>query len=47
MFEVLRYQTEDGRVPFSEWLASIQDKAIQARIRVRLRRLETGLFGDC
>jgi putative addiction module killer protein len=47
MFEVLRYQTEDGRVPFAEWLASVQDKVIQARIRVRLRRLEAGLFGDC
>jgi len=47
MFEVLRYQTEGGRVPFSDWLASIQDKAIEAKIRVRLRRLEAGLFGDC
>lgn len=47
MFEVLRYQTEDGRQPFTEWLATIEDKALQAKIRVRLRRLEAGLFGDC
>jgi putative addiction module killer protein len=47
MFEVLRYQAEDGRQPFTEWLESIQDKATQARLRVRLRRLEAGLFGDC
>ena len=47
MFDLLRYQTEDGRQPFTEWLESIQDKATQARVRVRLRRLEAGLFGDC
>ena len=44
---MLRYQTEDGRQPFTEWLESIEDKATQARLRVRLRRLEAGLFGDC
>jgi putative addiction module killer protein len=47
VFEVLRYQTEDGREPFTEWLRSIQDKQAQAKVRVRLRRLEAGLFGDC
>ena len=47
MFEVLRYQTENGTQPFTEWLESIQDKATQARLRVRLRRLEAGLIGDC
>ena len=47
MFEVLRYQAEDGREPFTEWLVSIRDKQAQARVRVRLRRLEAGLFGDC
>lgn len=44
MFEVLRYQAEDGRQPFTEWLESIRDKAAQARLRVRLRRLEAGLL---
>jgi len=47
MFEILRYQAEDGHQPFTEWLESIHDKATQARIRIRLRRLEAGLFGDC
>ena len=47
MFEVLRYQAEDGTQPFTQWLESIQEKATQARLRVRLRRLEAGLFGDC
>jgi putative addiction module killer protein len=43
VLEVFRYQGEDGR----EWLGSIRDKQAQARVRVRLRRLEAGLFGDC
>ena len=47
MFEVFRYQAEDGAQPFTEWLESIRDKATQARLRVRLRRLEAGLLGDC
>ncbi|MBK6982950.1 MAG: type II toxin-antitoxin system RelE/ParE family toxin [Betaproteobacteria bacterium] len=47
MLELLRYQAEDGRVPFTEWLQSIADKRAQAQLRVRLRRLEAGLFGDC
>jgi putative addiction module killer protein len=45
--ELLRYQAEDGRVPFTEWLQSIHDKQALAKVRVRLRRLEAGLFGDC
>ena len=44
MFEVVRYHAEDGSQPFTEWLNSIDDKRSQARIRVRLRRLEAGLF---
>lgn len=47
MIEVLRYQTKDRKVPISEWLESSKDKKVQAKIRVRLRRLETGNFGDC
>ena len=34
-------------MPFTEWLRSIQDKQVQAKVRVRLRRLEAGLLGDC
>ena len=30
----------------TEWLAAIRDKAAQARIRMRVRRLESGNFGD-
>ena len=46
MAELFRYQRVDGREPFTEWLTALRDKAVQARIRVRLRRLETDNFGD-
>lgn len=47
MIEVFRYVTESGREPVTEWLQSLQDKRAQAKIRVRLKRLEAGMFGDC
>lgn len=43
---LLRYQKRDGTVPFTDWLIGIRDKAIQARIRIRLNRLEAGNLGD-
>lgn len=46
MFEVLRYQTQDESVPFTEWLQSLRGKRAQAKVRVRLKRLEAGIFGD-
>ncbi|BBO22130.1 hypothetical protein MASR1M97_23920 [Candidatus Desulfobacillus denitrificans] len=46
MFELLRYQCEDGREPFSDWLNTLRDKVAQARIRVRLRQVQSGNFGD-
>lgn len=47
MIEILRYQREDGREPFTEWLNAVRDKVAQARIRIRLRQLQAGNFGDC
>jgi len=47
VIDVFRYQSPDGREPVSEWLQSLRDKQAQARIRLRIRRLEAGLFGDC
>jgi putative addiction module killer protein len=47
MIELLRYQRNDGREPFSEWLNSLRDKVAQARIRVRLRQVQAGNLGDC
>lgn len=41
------YVTEDGRAPFSEWLASLRDIKTRAKIRVRLDRVSLGNLGDC
>ncbi len=45
--EPFRYRREDGREPFTDWLDGLRDRAVEARIRVRLRRVEAGNFGDC
>lgn len=47
MIEIFRYQTEDGKEPLTEWLQSLRDKQAQAKFRMRLKRLESGNFGDC
>jgi putative component of toxin-antitoxin plasmid stabilization module len=40
--ELLRYQREDGREPFTEWSDAVRDRTAQACIRVRLRQVEAG-----
>ena len=45
--ELQVYVTEDGRVPFSDWLASLRDLKARAKIRVRLDRVGLGNLGDC
>jgi putative addiction module killer protein len=47
MIEVFRYQTVDGKEPLTAWLQSLQDRQAQAKVRIRLKRLEAGMFGDC
>lgn len=44
MIEVFRYQTEDGHEPVTDWLNSLRDKSLQARLRLRMNRLEAGNF---
>jgi putative addiction module killer protein len=45
--ELFRYRRPDGGEPFTEWLSTVRDNAAEARIRVRLRRVEAGNLGDC
>ena len=47
MIAVLRYQTADGHEPVTDWLNRLRDKSLQARLRLRIKRLEAGNFGDC
>ncbi len=46
MVALFRYQSDDGREPFTEWLVGLRDKVAQARIRIRLRNVEAGNLGD-
>lgn len=32
---------------YSKWFASLRDARAQARINIRLRRMELGVLGDC
>jgi putative addiction module killer protein len=47
MIEVFRYQSISGEEPVTDWLHSLRDKQAQAKVRIRLKRLEAGIFGDC
>lgn len=38
---------ENGHEPYTEWLNGLKDRKTVERIRVRIRRLESGLYGDC
>lgn len=44
--QVLEYQTEDGRIPYREWLHSLRDRQARARVRVRVDRVSLGNLGD-
>jgi putative addiction module killer protein len=46
MIEIFRYQLEDGKEPVSDWLLSLKDKQAQAKIRISIKRLESGNLGD-
>ncbi len=40
------YHLTQGKVPAKEWLESLKDKMVRARILARIRRAEMGNFGD-
>lgn len=46
IIEIRQYQTADGRSPFAEWLATVRDSRVQARIAARLDRMQAGNRGD-
>lgn len=41
------YATADGRKPFQEWVDSLKDREVKARMFVRLERVRLGNPGDC
>ena len=44
--DIRRYQLAEGKVPVSDWLASLRDLRARAQIEIRLRRMAIGNFGD-
>ena len=45
-YKISIYITNEGKIPFLEWLNSIKDLKIQRRIKLRIDRLIDGNFGD-
>jgi putative addiction module killer protein len=46
-YELEYYVTENGRMPFKEWLDARKDYAARAKIRIRLDYVRLGNLGDC
>lgn len=46
MKKVIKYQLSNGKIPFDEWLYSL-DKPMLARVLIRIERLKIGLYGKC
>lgn len=44
--KIRMYTDPNGKVPFDNWLKSIKDPKMRARIRARLDRLALGNYGD-
>jgi len=42
---VREYETAEGKIPFRDWLATL-DRATRARVQARVVRFETGNLGD-
>ena len=40
------YATPNGRTPFAEWLEALKDQRGRDLIKVRVRRVSAGNFGD-
>jgi putative addiction module killer protein len=45
MLSLRRYQTEDGKVPVTAWLANLKNAKTRSVIEDRLDRVKSGLLG--
>ena len=45
-YEVIALQTDDGKIPFQDWVRSIKDQKAQQLILARIERIKFGNFGD-
>ncbi len=46
MIEVFRYRTAAGMEPVTDRLNELSDKRAQAKVRMRIKRVEAGNFGN-
>lgn len=46
MYEIIEYLRPDGKDPYRDWLLGLADRRAQARILMRINRMEAGSFGD-
>ena len=44
--ELVEYETENGKCPFTEWLDGLKDVVARAIVRKRLNRIRMGNFGN-
>ena len=44
--ELILYEQEDGRCPFSDWVQRLRDRQAQSRILLRLQQVRAGNLGD-
>ncbi|NET71054.1 MAG: type II toxin-antitoxin system RelE/ParE family toxin [Sphaerospermopsis sp. SIO1G2] len=44
--EIQNYITPNGKSPFEEWLNSLRDRTARAKIKNRLKRVESGNLGN-
>jgi len=45
-YEIEIYQDSKGKKPFIEWIESLKDEALRAKIKIRLARIRLGNLGD-
>lgn len=46
VYIINEYTDERGESPYANWLASLRDPKVRARIIMQVDRMELGLFGD-
>ena len=43
--DVRRYATENGKIPFAEWLNSLRDINARSKIQARIKQIRLGNLG--
>lgn len=46
-YQILFYQTATGKQPLVEWINGLKDKRTESAILSRIKRVQTGILGDC